>query len=572
MSDTGSECESSSSRAIDSPIETVVQNAINGHVQREYRVEMVKDMAIENMKQKMHHIVNRMSRDVEKEMDLAVDDLFTEVKQLNLKNYEIPHLLNDNAIYRSGKDGHRIRARTDGKLPDKTFCPRNSLLTDLLEAKHIKTIYHIFIVMLIILFLNTLIHDFVDTGSINLGLRPIVAGFGRFHLAMMLWCCMQTSTFLVFPCFRIWASAYRKLTPNSCARKCCGWAGFFAFFTYQWVFFLTSVAGLLWADLPPASAVAYLMEMTRFLMKSHAFIRSNTPKVLTADENGGELESNPPGIYRTLPSFSTYVYFLFVPTLIYRDEYPRTRQIRWRVVARHSLEVLAVVFYISFILERFLTPMFENFGKAEISPGTFVLTIFSSMLPGTLFVLTFFYSSLHACMNVAAELTRFADRMFYRDWWNESTFAGYIRSWNVVVHDWLYTYVYKDFMEYVFCNCRPLAMVGVFTVSAVFHEIILSFTFRFFYPVMFVQFEFMGLLLLFVTKHMGKDVGNLLLWFSLGIGNGINMSLYNMEYYARLNCPDVGSSILDYMVPVSWSCNGITHNSNWTITAPWELP
>ncbi|XP_050080482.1 sterol O-acyltransferase 1-like [Anopheles maculipalpis] len=566
MSDTGSESESSTSRAVDGPIETVIQNGINGHAQREYRVEIVKDMAIENMKQKMHHIVNRMSKDVEKEMDLAVEDLFTEMKQIHRKNYELPQLFNDKVTNGTSQPK---RVRADGKLPDKSFSPRNSLLTDLLEAKHIKTLHHIFIAMLIILFLNTMVHDFVDTGSINLGLRPITAGFGRFHLAMVLWCCMQTSTFLVYPCFQLWATTHKRLTANSIARKSWDWAGVFTFFIYQWVFMIASLAGLLWADLQPASAVAYLMEMTRFLMKSHAFIRSNAPKVLTNDVNSA---SFPPGIHRALPSFSTYVYFLFVPTLVYRDEYPRTRQIRWFVVARHCLEVIAVVFYISFILERYLTPMFENFGKAAISPGTFVLTIFSSMLPGTLFLLVFFYSSLHASMNIAAELTCFADRMFYRDWWNESTFAGYIRSWNLVVHDWLYTYVYKDFMEYFFCYCRPVAMVAVITVSAVFHEIILSFTFRFFYPVMFVQFEFLGLMLMLVTKRMGRDVGNLVLWFSLAVGNGILASLYYMEYFARRNCPDVGNSILDYVVPVSWSCNGITRVSNWTITAPWNLP
>ena len=31
-----------------------------------------------------------------------------------------------------------------------------------------------------------------------------------------------------------------------------------------------------------------------------------------------------------------------------------------------------------------------------------------------------------------------------QDWWNSSTFANYYRTWNVVVHDWLYCYVYKE--------------------------------------------------------------------------------------------------------------------------------
>jgi hypothetical protein len=31
-----------------------------------------------------------------------------------------------------------------------------------------------------------------------------------------------------------------------------------------------------------------------------------------------------------------------------------------------------------------------------------------------------------------------------QDWWNSTSFANYYRTWNIVVHDWLYTYVYKD--------------------------------------------------------------------------------------------------------------------------------
>ena len=34
-----------------------------------------------------------------------------------------------------------------------------------------------------------------------------------------------------------------------------------------------------------------------------------------------------------------------------------------------------------------------------------------------------------------------------QDWWNSPSYADWYRSWNVVVHDWLYTYVYKDLLR-----------------------------------------------------------------------------------------------------------------------------
>jgi len=54
-------------------------------------------------------------------------------------------------------------------------------------------------------------------------------------------------------------------------------------------------------------------------MKSHAFVRSNVPRIIN---NKIKIEKEKKAILN-LPVFSKYVYFLFVPTLIYRDEYPR---------------------------------------------------------------------------------------------------------------------------------------------------------------------------------------------------------------------------------------------------------
>ncbi|XP_055531573.1 sterol O-acyltransferase 1-like [Wyeomyia smithii] len=546
-------------------------NGTETRAQCEYKDEIVKDMAIEKMRQKLDTIVQKMEKDVERKLDLLVDDLVTEVKLFNLKNYELRQLFREttSTITVGGTEKNSGRRRNaSGKLAEKEFLARNSLLTDLFEVKHIKTIYHIFIVILIIMFLNTVVHDFVDRGSINLGLRPIIAGFGKFHIALLLWSCMQLTVFCIYPCFSIWANLH-KLFVNNVLRKCYNICSIMGLISYQCIFVVAVIKSVLLLDLPPASSIAVLMEMTRFTMKMHAFVRSNIPRALLPCSKTSI--NDKPAHSTLLPTFSKFVYFLFAPTLVYRDEYPRTKRIRWSIVFRHALEVVGVVFYISFIFERFLTPLFDRFGDAQITAGNFVLTLFGSIMPGSLSFLCGFYCLLHAWMNAGAELLRFADRMFYRDWWNASSFPEYIRSWNVVVHDWLYTYIYKDSVEHLFKNCRPLATVLVFTVSAVFHEVILAFAFRFFYPVMFMQFEFMGLLLMFITRNVSKDAGNVLLWFMLCIGNGIQLSLYNMEYYARKNCPVSGASMIDYMVPVSWKCNGISHNPNWTITAPWDL-
>jgi hypothetical protein len=84
--------------------------------------------------------------------------------------------------------------------------------------------------------------------------------------------------------------------------------------------------------------------------------------------------------------------------------------------------------------------------------------------------------------------TGFTLLVLLQDWWTASSQAAYFRSWNIVVHDWLYTYIYRDFIEILIPGKRFYQAVVVFTISAIFHEYVLACTFRFFYPMMFVAF------------------------------------------------------------------------------------
>lgn len=40
----------------------------------------------------------------------------------------------------------------------------------------------------------------------------------------------------------------------------------------------------------------------------------------------------------------------------------------------------------------------------------------------------------------------YCSALILQDWWNSTSFANYYRTWNVVVHDWLYYYGYRDFL------------------------------------------------------------------------------------------------------------------------------
>jgi sterol O-acyltransferase len=172
---------------------------------------------------------------------------------------------------------------------------------------------------------------------------------------------------------------------------------------------------------------------------------------------------------------------------------------------------------------------------------------------------------LHSWMNAFAEFLRFSDRMFYRDWWNATNFSVYYRTWNVIVHDWLYQYVYRDLYLHVFKKRRGICQFLVFCLSAIFHEYILGFTFRFCYPILFIEFQGAGVLLFFATRRDMKRIGNCFMWGSIAMGMGILLSLYHMEFYARENCSFDKDNWINYFVPISWSCNGLKFSENWKI-------
>ncbi|XP_051868597.1 sterol O-acyltransferase 1 isoform X3 [Pristis pectinata] len=373
----------------------------------------------------------------------------------------------------------------------------------------------------------------------------LVYAFGRFPIVISTWLCMFLSTLLIpYGLFLFWASGYQA-TKHKVLRT--------VFFGVLFLLFQTlglwaaPVYTVIHFQLPPASRFIVILEQVRLMMKAHSFIRENLSRVaMNREKNGG---------IQQVPQFSHYLYFLFAPTLIYRDNYPRNPTIRWSYVATKFAQVLGCLFYAYYIFVRLCIPLFRNISREPFSLKVLVLCIFNSILPGVLVLFLAFFAFLHCWLNAFAEMLQFADRMFYKDWWNSTSFANYYRTWNVVVHDWLYYYAYKDFLWLFTHRFRAAAMLSVFTVSAVVHEYVLAVCFGFFYPVLFCLFMCFGMAFNFVLHDRRKGpVWNVVMWTSLFLGQGMLVCLYSQEWYAQQHCPLTNPSFLDMLKPRSWTC------------------
>jgi hypothetical protein len=75
-------------------------------------------------------------------------------------------------------------------------------------------------------------------------------------------------------------------------------------------------------------------------------------------------------------------------------------------------------------------------------------------------------------LNVLAELTRFADRGFYGDWWNSVSWDQYARDWNRPVHNFLLRHVYHSSISALHLS-RGSATLVTFLLSALVHELVM---------------------------------------------------------------------------------------------------
>ena len=143
-----------------------------------------------------------------------------------------------------------------------------------------------------------------------------------------------------------------------------------------------------------------------------------------------------------LKELKRFTYFFFAPTLIYRDTYARNKTFRLQVFLKNVFTCLVLVLYLWTVFKAMCIPVFKHTAENPGSLHQFITSVIFSTVSGIICLLTLFYGVLHSWMNVFAEIITFGDRQFYEDWWNVKDFAGYYRKWNIIVHEFLYHYIF----------------------------------------------------------------------------------------------------------------------------------
>ncbi|XP_050395799.1 diacylglycerol O-acyltransferase 1 isoform X1 [Patella vulgata] len=232
-------------------------------------------------------------------------------------------------------------------------------------------------------------------------------------------------------------------------------------------------------------------------------------------------------------NFKDLYYFIIAPTLVYELNFPRSARIRKRFLVKRIVEMLFLSQLIMALIQQWIIPTVNNAMKplADMALYRVAERLLKLSIPNHFIWLLFFYWFFHSTLNVIAEVLRFGDRVFYRDWWNAETVSRFWQDWNVPVHRWALRHLYKPMMRAGFSKVN--ASIGVFFLSAFFHEYLLSIPLRMFKIWAFSAMIGQVPLALLTSKYkfLQGTWGNVIMWLSLIMGQPIAILAYVHDYY-----------------------------------------
>lgn len=280
-------------------------------------------------------------------------------------------------LHNTGKHVMKSKAKSNRKV----FFPQESLLSRMLHYndENYKTIFNISLVVMILWGLALAFEDVNNSGLPNFDLLAwgIFRDLGPFTKS---WFLMIGSSFLIVPLAHITAEAP---------------AHSLLFYLLCMIYISFQVAAFLFSASVVSSsgsvafamplAMGFMAEQSRISMKMHSYFREKVLWQRFKEQfacrpvsSGAFCGLAVPSIDYIFNEMSKFLLFLFFPTLVYRDNYPRTSRIRWDFVLLRILEAVGIVYYAFLVFRVTLPPIAETAG-AYLPFKVFIKLTFSSM-------------------------------------------------------------------------------------------------------------------------------------------------------------------------------------------------
>lgn len=145
--------------------------------------------------------------------------------------------------------------------------------------------------------------------------------------------------------------------------------------------------------------------------------------------------------------FSHYMRFIFAPTLCFQFDYPTTESIRISYVVKRTIElVLCNLLLVQLAEENCFPTLIEAMKQFQSDYMSLLWTTLKFAIPTATLQFLCLYTVFYSYLNLAAELTKFADRRFQLDWWNyNGDLVQFWSKFNVPLHTYIKRHLQTTF-------------------------------------------------------------------------------------------------------------------------------
>ncbi len=279
------------------------------------------------------------------------------------------------------------------------------------------------------------------------------------------------------------------------------------------------------------------LEVSKGYLKKHDNLDPEVAQALQKSVNFCTFELETQAQKVQFPKNLTYKNFFeysMFPTLVYEVSYPRTKRIRWGYFFGKAAGIFGVIFIMVAIAQNNMYPIVMR--CLELRRTAPIITrlkeyplILVEMIPPflSMYMLTFFLI-WELILNAIAELSRFADREFYKEWWNSVDWDQYSRDWNVPVHKFLLRHVYHSTIS-SFHVSKTTATLVTFFLSSLIHEVAMYVIFKKvrFYLLSLQMFQ-LPLIQIMRSKFFKKYpvLANVFFWDGIVLGPTLLCTMY----------------------------------------------
>ena len=266
-----------------------------------------------------------------------------------------------------------------------------------------------------------------------------------------------------------------------------------------------------------------------------AFERIIQWEIDTLDEELKGKCSDTSNVYPKNLNIKDFAGYIPLPTVVYELEYPRQEHIDWLYIAEKTAATFGVIGVMIVVSQAYIYPsvmttlhMKEQGMSIQERLKEFPWVLSDLLFPFMMEYLLAWYLIWECILNVLAELTLFADRGFYADWWNSTSWDQFARDWNRPVHNFLLRHVYHSSIS-AFRVSRPIATFITFFLSACVHELVMWCIFKKARGYLMAM-QMLQLPLVILGRWWGGRggwwAGNLLFWVGIFTGPSFLCSLY----------------------------------------------